>query len=35
MLILGIAGFIHAFLTPKTEGFAVPDPAAEKELVTA
>lgn len=35
LLILGIAGFIHAFLTPKTEGFAVPEPAAEKELVTA
>jgi hypothetical protein len=35
MLILGIAGFIHAFLTPKNEGFAAPEPAAEKELVTA
>jgi hypothetical protein len=34
MLVLGIAGFVHAFLTPKTEGFAVPEPAGEKELAT-
>ncbi|GAA1037077.1 hypothetical protein GCM10009557_49600 [Virgisporangium ochraceum] len=33
MLILGLAGLVHAFLTPKTAGFAVPEP--KKELVDA
>ena len=33
MLILGIAGLVHGFLTPKTEGFAVPEP--KRELVDA
>jgi hypothetical protein len=33
MLILGLAGLVHAFLTPKTEGFAVPE--SKKELVDA
>lgn len=34
MALLGIAGFVHAFLTPKSEGFAVPD-AVARETVTA
>jgi hypothetical protein len=35
LALLGIAGFVHAFVTPKSKGFAVPEPAAEKEAVTA
>ena len=35
MLLLGIAGFVHAFVTPRNKGFAVPEPAADKELATA
>jgi hypothetical protein len=27
MALLGIAGFVHAFVTPRTKGFAVPEPA--------
>ncbi|GAA0937291.1 hypothetical protein [Virgisporangium aurantiacum] len=34
LALLGIAGFAHAFVTPKSKGFAVPEPAAEKEAVT-
>jgi len=35
MLLLGLAGFVHAFLTPRSEGFAVPEPAAARETVDA
>jgi hypothetical protein len=37
MLLLSIAGFIHAFVTPKTQGFALPEPtrSADKPLVNA
>jgi len=35
MLLLGIAGFVHAFVTPKNKGFAVPESATDKELATA
>jgi hypothetical protein len=37
LALLGIAGFIHAFATPRTKGFAVPEPDAttERPLVTA
>jgi hypothetical protein len=35
LVLLGIAGFVHAFVTPKSKGFAVPEPAADKEAVTA
>jgi hypothetical protein len=35
MLLLGIAGFVHALVTPKSKGFAVPEPATEKELANA
>lgn len=35
LALLGIAGFIHAFATPKSKGFGVPEPAAEKEPVAA
>ena len=34
LALLGAAGFVHAFVTPKSKGFAVPEPAAEKESVT-
>jgi hypothetical protein len=36
LALLGIAGFIHAFMTPKTKGFAVPEPArsGDRPLVT-
>ena len=33
MLLVGIAGLVHGFMTPKTEGFAVPEPT--KELADA
>ncbi len=33
LLLLGIAGLIHAFITPKSKGFAVPEP--EKTTVDA
>jgi hypothetical protein len=31
LALLGIAGLVHAFVTPKTRGFAVPDPAGDRE----
>jgi hypothetical protein len=34
LALLGIAGFVHAFATPRSKGFAVPEPAAEKEPAT-
>jgi len=30
LALLGIAGLIHAFVTPKTRGFAVPDPVGDR-----
>ena len=33
--VLSVAGFVHAFVTPKSKGFAVPEPAADKEAITA
>jgi hypothetical protein len=30
LLLLGLAGMVHAFVTPKTRGFAVPDPVADR-----
>ena len=35
LALLGMAGFVHAFVTPKTKGFAVPEDETKKELVTA
>jgi hypothetical protein len=38
LALLGIAGFVHAFVTPKTRGFAVPEPArstSNEPLATA
>ena len=37
MFLLSIAGFFHAFVTPKNKGFALPEPtqSAEKTLVNA
>jgi hypothetical protein len=37
LALLGIAGFIHAFATPRTKGFAVPesDTSTQQPLVTA
>jgi hypothetical protein len=32
LLVLSIAGFVHAFRTPKTEAFAAPEPAEERAL---
>jgi hypothetical protein len=34
-LLLGVAGFIHAFVTPRSKGFAVAEPATEKKFVEA
>ena len=34
LALLGIAGFVHAFATPRSKGFGVPEPATEKELAT-
>ena len=34
MFLLSIAGFLHAFVTPRNKGFAVPEPT-KKELVNA
>jgi hypothetical protein len=31
LAVLGLAGMVHAFVTPKTRGFAVPDPAGDRE----
>ena len=31
LLLLAIAGFVHAFVTPKTKAFAVPEPAPTRE----
>jgi hypothetical protein len=33
LLLLGLAGLVHAFFTPKSKGFAVPEP--EKPVVSA
>ena len=37
LFLLSIAGFVHALVTPKTEAFAVPEPApaVKPEVVTA
>jgi hypothetical protein len=37
MVLLSIAGFLHAVATPKSKGFATPEPtqSAEKPLVKA
>ncbi len=35
MALLGIAGFVHAAYTPKTKGFAVPEPAKTSQPVPA
>ena len=37
LALLSIAGFVHALVTPKTKGFAVPEPvpAVDAEVVTA
>ncbi len=35
MALLGIAGFVHAPYTPKTKGFAVPEPAKTSQPVPA
>jgi len=31
LLLLGIAGLVHAFITPRSTGFAVPEPAPTRE----
>jgi hypothetical protein len=35
MALLGIAGFVHAAYTPKTKGFALPEPAKTSQPVPA
>jgi hypothetical protein len=32
LVLLGIAGFVHAFVTPRSKGFGVPEAATDKEL---
>lgn len=34
LFLLGLAGLIHAFVTPKTRAFAAPDKVEDKEPVT-
>jgi hypothetical protein len=35
LLLLGLAGLVHAAATPRSEGFAVPEPVENKALVNA
>jgi hypothetical protein len=32
LVLLGIAGFVHAFVTPRSKGFGVPEAVTDKEL---
>jgi hypothetical protein len=36
LALLAIAGFVHAFMTPRTKGFAVPEPdSSDRPLITS